>query len=371
MTAAVEPALARLRAAGANVVVAKADIANYDDLAGVIADIDHTLPPLRGVVHAAGVLDDGIALQQTRARLRTVLAPKVLGGWHLHALTAGRKLDFFVMFSSAAGLLGSPGQSNYAAANAGLDGLAAFRRARGLPAVSIDWGPWSGAGMAAPEGKADRLTKIGMGPIDPARGLNLFGRLLNSPLAASRRDPGRLGDISTDSRRLASAIPRPVSPASRSAGRGPRGPRRRPRLICAALDGVPPDDWQPIIEAQLREQAARVLRLAAAALDIEQPLNGVGIDSLMAIELKNRIEVDLGVTVPMVKFLEGPSVRDLAGHVAEALLGQLADKPAGPATTDARLDAHAAESLLAQIDSLSDDQVDALLADLTAADQED
>src|SRR4029077_1543763 len=141
----------------------KADAADYGQLAAVIADIDHTLPPLRGVIHAAGVLDDGIALQQTRDRLWNVLSPKLLGGWHLHALTAGRKLDFFALFSSAAALLGSPGQSNYAAAKAALDGLAAFRRARALPCISINWGPWAGAGMAARDGKSDRLAQAGMG----------------------------------------------------------------------------------------------------------------------------------------------------------------------------------------------------------------
>jgi myxalamid-type polyketide synthase MxaE and MxaD len=136
----------------------------------------------------------------------------------------------------------------------------------------------------------------------------------------------------------------------------------------AALDGVPPDDWQPILEAQLREQAARVLRLSAAALDVEQPLNNVGIDSLMAIELKNRIEADLGVTVPMVKFLEGPSVRDLARFVGSqfSVSRSQAGCAAGnePSVPDA-------EQLLDRLDDLSDDQVDALLAEMTAAEKGD
>jgi acyl transferase domain-containing protein/acyl-CoA synthetase (AMP-forming)/AMP-acid ligase II/acyl carrier protein len=362
-TAEAESALAELRAVGANVIVARADAADFEQLADVIADIDHTLPPLRGVIHAAGVLDDGIALQQTRDRVWKVLSPKLLGGWHLHALTAGRKLDFFALFSSAAALLGSPGQSNYAAANAALDGLAAFRRARGLPAVSINWGPWAGTGMASRDGKVDRLSHAGMGSIDSGRGLELFGRLLASPAAqigvipadwaAFRRMAGgrlppflaALAGVNDE----ASAIDTPAVHVPSALNR-------------AALDGVPPDDWQPILVGQLREQAARVLRLAAAALDVEQPLNNVGIDSLMAIELKNRIEADLGVTVPMVKFLEGPSVRDLAGYVAEHLIPLLAVRPAV-----AGLDAHAAGDLLARLDGLSDDQVDALLAEMTAA----
>ena len=330
----------------------------------MITDIDHTLPPLRGVIHAAGLLDDGIALQQTRGRLWKVLSPKLMGSWHLHALTAGRKLDFFALFSSAAALLGSPGQSNYAAANAALDGLAAFRRARGLPAVSINWGPWTGAGMAARDAKADRFVNSGVGTIDLGRGLDLFGRLLASPIA-------QVGVIAADwkaFRRIAGGrLPPFLSSLVEGEDDGvfveTPAARVPSALNRAALDGVPPDDWQPILEAQLREQAARVLRLTATALDIDQPLNNVGIDSLMAIELKNRIEADLGVTVPMVRFLEGPSVRDLAGYVAEHLLPLLGSRPSplegGP-------DAHTAEDLLARLDGLSDEQVDALLAEMTA-----
>jgi acyl transferase domain-containing protein/acyl-CoA synthetase (AMP-forming)/AMP-acid ligase II/acyl carrier protein len=358
-TAESEPGLADLRAAGATVTVAKADAANYDQLAEVIANIDHTLPPLRGVVHAAGVLDDGIALQQTRDRLGKVLAPKLLGGWHLHALTAGRSLDVFALFSSAATLLGSPGQSNYAAANAALDGLAAFRRARGLPAVSINWGPWAGAGMAVGDGKADKLAQMGMSLIDPARGLDLFGRLLASPVA-------QVGVIPADwtvYRRMAGGRVRPylVSLAGEDDGGTISSARVPSALDRTALHGVPPDDWQAILEGQLREQAARVLRLSATALDIDQPLNNVGIDSLMAIELKNRIEADLGVTVPMVKFLEGPTVRDLAAYVSARFAGA---PTAGPAPSDAG-------QLLDRLDDLSDDQVDALLAEMTAAEKGD
>ena len=171
--------------------------------------------------------------------------------------------------------------------------------------------------MAARDGKADRLAQAGMGLIDPARGLDLFGRLLAA--AARRRSasfrptgPRTDGWPAADCRRSSPALAGRMTRRHRRAA----APASPSALNRAALDGVPPDDWQPILEGQLREQAARVLRLAATALDVEQPLNNVGIDSLMAIELKNRIEADLGVTVPMVKFLEGPSVRDLAGYVA-------------------------------------------------------
>src|SRR5690606_30530681 len=110
---------------------------------------EQTMPPLRGVIHSAGVLDDGALLQQSWSRFRTVMAPKVVGSWHLHQLTRHLPLDFFVLFSSGAAVLGSPGQSNHAAANAFMDALAHCRRAQGLPAVSINWGPWAEVGAAA------------------------------------------------------------------------------------------------------------------------------------------------------------------------------------------------------------------------------
>jgi myxalamid-type polyketide synthase MxaE and MxaD len=382
---AAESVLVDLRAAGATIVVARADVADRAQLAAVIADIDLTMPPLRGVIHAAGVLDDGMALQLDRDRFWGVLTPKVLGAWHLHALTATRKLDFLVLFSSAAAILGSPGQSNYAAANAFLDSLAAFRRARNLPAVSINWGPWAGAGMATrsaaatkPEARnpSERLAGYGVGSIDPAVGLELLGRLL----AAS---PANVGVVPADwtawrqtghaqAGRQGGHFSALVSKLVGDANGPPVSQAKAPSALDReALRGVPPDDWQPILEAQLREQAGRVLRLPAAALDVTQPLNNVGIDSLMAIELKNRIEADLGVTVPMVKFLEGPSVRELAEFLAVQLVTLNGGRMVGDDRSNAPLTTHQADRLLAQLESLSDAQVDALLQELSAGEMGD
>src|SRR5207248_5343595 len=133
-----EAVLEDMRTSGANPVVAQADVADRARLAAVLTDAERTMPHLRGVFHAAGILDDGILLQQDRGRFRAVLTPKLAGGWNLHELTADRPLDHFVLFSSAAALTGSPGQGNYAAANASLDALAHWRRANGLPALSVN-----------------------------------------------------------------------------------------------------------------------------------------------------------------------------------------------------------------------------------------
>ena len=141
-------AIVEMERLGARVTLVQADI-SQDGSQKVLSDTLAGLPPLRGVVHAAGVLDDGVLLDLTSARLAAVLGPKAWGAWNLHRWTRQQPLDFFVLFSSAAALLGSPGQANYAAANAFLDALAHHRHALGLPAVSIAWGPWAGSGMAA------------------------------------------------------------------------------------------------------------------------------------------------------------------------------------------------------------------------------
>src|SRR5262249_38081255 len=135
--------------------------------------------PLRGIIHAAGVIDDGLLLQQDWQRFTRVMAPKIDGAWNLHTLTRGQRLDFFVMFSSMASVMGSIGQGSYAAANAFLDGRAACRRADGLAGLSINWGPWAEVGMAALHGGVRHQTKLlGVRTIAPAAGLSVLERLL-------------------------------------------------------------------------------------------------------------------------------------------------------------------------------------------------
>src|SRR5262249_47952251 len=160
-------------AAGASVQVVQADVARAGDAARLV-EACQAQAPLRGVIHAAGVLDDGVLDRQTAGRFARVMAPKVYGAWHLHELTRELPLGFFVLFSSMAAVLGSAGQTNSAAANACLDALAHHRRAQGLPGLSINWGPWAEGGMAA------RLSLAGQGvdKIEVADGLRVLGDLL-------------------------------------------------------------------------------------------------------------------------------------------------------------------------------------------------
>ena len=189
---AAKPALDQLRAAGARVIVARADMARREDVQRLLSEIAASHPPLRGIVHAAGVLDDGVLLQQDWERFARVMAPKIAGSWNLHSLTLDLPLDFFVLFSSASSVLGSPGQTNYAAANAFMDALAHLRRSQGLPALSINWGAWSVSGMAATLDERDqrRWAERGLVAMSPADALASLGQLLD----ASLRTGGRPAD---------------------------------------------------------------------------------------------------------------------------------------------------------------------------------
>ena len=144
----------------------------------MLQEIDSDLPPLKGIIHAAGVLDDGVITQQTWERFEQVLKAKVDGGWYLHQQTRDLSLDFFVMYSSAASILGSAGQSNYATANAFLDSLAQLRHSQGLPATSINWGPWAESGMATDPLVRSQLARQGVVPLKSETGLAGLERLL-------------------------------------------------------------------------------------------------------------------------------------------------------------------------------------------------
>ena len=207
---AVADVIDTMRREGTEVVVARADVAREQEVASVLDELGRSMPPLKGIVHAAAVLDDGILLQLNEERFRTVMAPKASGAWNLHSLTRDMPLDFFVMFSSAASVLASPGQGTYVAANAFLDSLAHYRRALGLTALTINWGLWAQVGLAARPEIARRLMLQGILPFSPTRGMQLMERLL-------QRDATQVMAISLDwSKLLGSGL----ATVSLRAGRG-------------------------------------------------------------------------------------------------------------------------------------------------------
>jgi polyketide synthase 12/epothilone polyketide synthase D len=302
-----QAAVAALKEKGARVTVARADVADRAQVERVIGEVTASGPPLRGIIHAAVVLDDGLLVQQSPARMRKVMAPKMLGALHLHDLTRQAPLDFFVMYASAAGLMGSPGQGNYAAANTFLDALAHHRRAQGLPALSIDWGAFSDVGQAAAqENRGARFASRGIRSMTPAEGLAALERLLDG-------DRTQTAVIPIDVPRWVEFYPALTSSrvlsrllAARRAGAGRRA---GDPAVLEKLAAAEPEARVGLLHEVLRAQVARVLRLPEAKVDVDAPLRSLGMDSLMGLELRNRIEATLDVATPAALGWSYPTVR--------------------------------------------------------------
>ncbi|MGA7869671.1 MAG: acyltransferase domain-containing protein [Candidatus Binatus sp.] len=368
-------AIRQLEALGACVHLASVDAADEGQLRAYLDQYRaEGWPPIRGVVHAAGVLQDGLLMQLDRDALDSVLRPKVMGGWLLHRLLEDAPLDFFVLFSSAGSLLGQPGQGNYVAANAFLDALAHHRKALGKTALSINWGAWSGLGFAeAPGGKrlAARLALLGIKSIAPEQALEVMDRLLrqgSTQVAVVPVDWARYRQFypaGTESP-LLSELAREEADNSPQAG---HPCEKRDRLIAAE-----PAERLQLALSYLTELVARVLGQSASKVDVQQPLSTMGLDSLMAVELKNRIAVDLGVNLPMVTFLSGPSVEQAASQqilllTSEAFavsvpLGSVNGHPRGQ-QGNGGIEEHLLESL----DQYSDEELNSLLTDLLAKEE--
>ncbi|MER0244899.1 SDR family NAD(P)-dependent oxidoreductase [Streptomyces sp. HSW2009] len=311
-----------LLASGADrVTLAACDVADRAELAGVLAAIP-AAHPLTGVLHLAGVVDDGLLTAQTPQRVDRVLGPKVDAALHLHHLTAGRDLSVFVLFSSAAGLIGNRGQAGYASANAALDALATHRQARGLPAHSLQWGLWDERSeLTAGLSDADRhrMTRAGVLPLDTAQGLALFDAAIGRAepvLAPLRCDltvlrglgdelPPVLGD-------LLPAAPRRARPV-RAAGAG-RGLARR-------LTGLSVAEQTRLLVDLVRTHAAAVLGHGGAhGIDPDRAFSELGLDSLAALELRNRLNAATGLRLPATVLFDHPSATALAGHLRTAVL---------------------------------------------------
>lgn len=327
--------LDELREVGVQAVCLRGDVADRASLDAALATLPKGFPTIAGVIHAAGVLDDGLIADLNAERLQRVLRPKAVGAWHLHEATLDTDsplagVEQFVLFSSVAATLGSPGQANYAAANAALDALATHRRAQGLPATSLAWGPWAsdsgtGEGMAAGE-TADAVRSKGMDLLPPDASLRLMGGLVRAGAGAVAVFDARWEAMS---RLLAGRGTPLLEDLLTQADQAAAGDSElRTRLLAA-----PADQRHAELVAMVRAELARVTSVAAEEIDPAAPLTSIGIDSLMALELKNNLEAKLSITLPMGKLLAGPSVVSLAEAAAEELVG---DTPGSPAQAEWR-----------------------------------
>jgi len=263
-------------------------------------------------------LDDGILLQLNADRFKRVMDPKALGAWHLHTITTSVPLDFFVLFSSVTTMMGSPGQANYVAANAFLDALAHLRHSMNLPALTVNWGHLSGTGYVARHVEiAKHLEASGIRGFTAPQALDIMERLM-----LRKKTQAVVMDIDWQQwARAFSAYGSPrfslLAPSSNAAGSIGMDYRR----IRDSLTAVRPGERQAIVISHLREQIAKVLGMSATKLDPDQPINSMGLDSLMLVELKNRIEKETSISLPTVELMVGPSIRELSKVLLDQLTG--------------------------------------------------
>ncbi len=332
-----------LRQSGARVTILTADIAETS-VADKIKKSLAGMPPLKGIIHAAGLLDDGVLARQNKGRFERVMAPKIAGAWHLHRVTRSMSLDFFVCYSSAASLLGAAGQGNYAAANAFMDALMHLRRRRGQKGLSISWGPWE-TGMAAGSEMRGRIEAQGFTLIDAASGLDLLGRLLgwdgphigvfpvNWQTYLRRHFPDRAPAFFD-------AVS--VAPAALSADA-----EERPSLL-SALASATAGRQRDLLLGYLHGRVAEVLHLKPGKqVPPDQGLFDFGLDSLMAVELKNRLEGDLSIPLQSTFVFDYPCLEDMVDFLTAALVPVL---PAVPEAAESTKTPPASAEPPAQID---------------------
>ena len=289
-----------LKQQGVIVDVVQADITD----SAAVKNIFQNQTQIRGIIHAAGILDDGLLQKQTWQRLERVIAPKLLGAWNLHEHTQDRELDFFVLFSSIASLIGSPGQSNYSVANTGLDAIARYRRAQGLPALSINWGAWDNSGMAVDQG----FKVAGLELIKPAAAIAALEQLLATEVA-------QVGVFSADWQKLSQKFtylqesnyfselvkPSPV----------------KEKVIFSELLATPNEQRETYLSQYLQQAIAQILQIESNNLSVDASLLDLGMDSLMVMEAINQLKTDLQLILYPREFYERPQIVNLAAYLAQ------------------------------------------------------
>ncbi|GAB1545334.1 hypothetical protein NUACC21_80100 [Scytonema sp. NUACC21] len=356
-----QEAIAQMQQAGVKVLVAQADVSEQSDMLKVLKDLEGCMPPLGGIIHAAGVLDDGILLQQDWQRFLRVMAPKVKGAWNLHILTKDLPLDFFVVFSSAASLLGSPGQGNYAAANAFIDTLVYYRLFLGLPSLSINWGPWSDIGMTARLGShyQNRMTGRGISSISSEQGLQVLEQLLGQVW-------GQVGVIPFDwstLKRQSRTTPQwsLLSDLVRENGLQEEFKQVRTQTeFLQRLEQATASKRQELLLAHVQAQIAQVLGQEPSQLSTTQNVFEMGMDSLMAVDFKNRLEMSLNCSLPATLAIEFSTIKDITDYLVNEVFkwNQSVVYAERPLKEEEQRD-----RVLSKIEQLSDDRVEESLSE--------
>lgn len=359
----------QLEAMGAAIHVASVDVTNETELVHFVKTYHaEGWPAIRGIVHSAGIVQDHLLTEMDDATFNGVIAPKTVGAWALHKTFAEQPLDFFILFSSVASLVAQTGQSNYASGNAFLDTLAYYRQAHGLPAISINWGPWA-VGMIRDLDLIEHYARRGMDAISAEAGTQLLTRLFGF-------DRPQVGVVSANWPTVLEYYPRIPQQVLHLGEEAEviAANNKQTLSLEKQLRLAEPEEQQKILEDALRQLAARVLRMKQEQLETNIPLNSLGMDSLIATELRNRMELNLGVTVSVVDLLQGPTITQLVdkaltqltatqeNQLASLLDSEVALSPEAIHAAIQEQDQESILDLLDNLDSLSEEEVAALLA---------
>ncbi|MDZ8188307.1 MAG: type I polyketide synthase [Nostoc sp. ChiSLP02] len=317
-TAEAQTAIARLEKMGATILAAQADVTQEQDLSQLLETVQATMPPLGGIVHAAGVVGYETLPSLQWESLEAVLRPKTMGTWLLHELTQDINLDFFVVFSSIASVWGSRGQAHYAAANAFLDSFAHYRQGQGMPTLSVNWGPWADGGMASDEAQS-WLTRMGIGILQPEQALTALGLLLGSDTAQATVTQvdwalfKRLYEARGRRTLFDEILIQPLADNQQQ-------PTTTSTLV-EELEAASVSEARAMLTAYLQTEVGKVLGFEASKLpNPEQGFLDMGMDSLMAIDLKNRLDKNLGTTLPSTITFECPTIVDLVKYLGREVL---------------------------------------------------
>jgi myxalamid-type polyketide synthase MxaB len=340
----------------AEIVLMCGDVSRREDVAKLLNEIRQNMPALRGIFHAAGVVADGVLAQQDWAHFTEVMNPKISGTWYLHELTQGMDLDFFVMYSSVASIFGSAGQGNYAAANSFLDAFAHYRRSKGLPALSVNWGSWKKLGMTARLDPRDQLRfeKQGIDGITPEEGMKALQTLLENNSAAQ----AAVLSIRWDAYLRSTSSPFFADIAGQYRVQRAVESKQESGFL-QEFNSLPSARQQQMLRTFLRQQVHIVLGLdASETIDLNQPLRELGLDSLIAVELRNLLGSSLKADLPATLLFDYPTITALANHLFSEVLhkangkqNEVAFKPATQMAASTEL----------KIEDLSDADAEALL----------
>ena len=306
--------------------VIAADISRDEDVSRLMQTISNEFPPLKGVVHSAGILDDGILAQLDWDRFARLFEPKVYGSWLLHEYTKSLELDFFILKSSLLSLLGSAGQGNYAASNTFLDSLAAHRRAKGLPATAINWSAWSGGGLATFSGARGEAmwSSLGVKFVSPALAMQAFDKLMHrdvDQIAVAIADWPTYGGRVGKPLFLAELLKRNEDFGSAKLAQGTFAPAAPPIAVN--------DETRQQLLSRLQQRIMAELGFADP-IDPDRPLNEVGLDSLRSVTFANSLEDEFGIPVSIAELISGPTINQLVDHLFDLFAGIAKDEPAEP-----------------------------------------